>query len=371
METLTQAQLETPCLVINMEQVRENITAMQKIADTAGCRLRPHVKTHKMPLFARMQVEAGASGICCAKVSEAEVMADGGLQDIFIAYPLVGDFRIQRALILARRITRLILAVDSLQGALALSQAAVKAGQELEVRLEIDTGAKRTGIPLEEASLLAEAVYKMPGLRLTGIYTFKGLNYQGTPTEENELAAQEESSLMERAAKKIEALGIKLPDISGGSSPTGAAVARLGKINEIRPGTYIFKDLMLCSEKVAQPSEIAVRYVATVVSCPREDYAVIDGGTKCFPTDVVLHTAPFQYTAYARVEGREDLLLDRMNEEHGIIRSVNGKTLLSVGQRITLIPLHVCTAINMHNQVYLEEAGKFRLQRVEARGMVV
>ncbi|GHV17107.1 alanine racemase [Spirochaetia bacterium] len=372
--------LETPCLVIDVDQARRNITAMQQAADAAHCRLRPHIKTHKMSLFARMQVEAGAAGITCAKISEAEVMASGGLDDIFIAYPMVGSFRIKRAIELARRIKRLILAVDSLVGAEALNAAALKEKLRLEVRLEIDTGAQRTGVRIEDAPTLAEAVSKMPGLKLTGIYTFKGLTYQGKPTDDNDAAAVEEAALMERAAQEIEARGITLKDISGGSSPTGLAVARTGTVNEIRPGTYIFKDLLLCNEHVAEIPEIAVRFVATVVSCPDKEYAIIDGGTKCFPTDQILNAEPFYYTGYARVEGAtpsvsglypERLRLDRMNEEHGIIRSVTGKTGLTVGQILTLIPIHVCTAINMQNTVYLLENGTLRREPVEARGMLV
>ena len=120
-------QLETPCIVIDMARTEENVIRMQAEADAAGCRLRPHIKTHKMPLFTRMQLAHGAAGITCAKVSEAEVMADGGAEDIFIAYPMVGDFRIKRAIALAGRLKRLILAVDSMECAVPLNEAA-KAG---------------------------------------------------------------------------------------------------------------------------------------------------------------------------------------------------------------------------------------------------
>jgi D-serine deaminase-like pyridoxal phosphate-dependent protein len=368
------ATLETPCLVIDVEKARSNIQAMQKAADEAGCRLRPHVKTHKMPYFAKMQVEAGAAGISCAKISEAEIMACGGdgiIDDIFVAYPLVGEFRIRRALALSKKVKRLILSVDSLAGAQALSTAATQAGVRLEFRLEIDTGLKRTGIKREVAPVLAQKIASMPGLRLTGIYTFKGLLLDGAFTDNNLLAGEEEGLLLEKTAKEIEALGIELKDISGGSSPTGLNTARTGKVNEIRPGTYIFNDLLLLNEKVAQEDDIAVRFVATVVSCPTDDMAVIDGGTKCFPTDQAVNAAPFYFQGYAKIEGHEHLRLSRMNEEHGIITSVTGKTGLSFGQILCLFPIHVCTAINMQNSVYLLENGQLRQERVAARGMLV
>ena len=126
------SSLETPCIVIDVDLARKNIQAMQERVAAAHCRLRPHIKTHKMPLFSLMQIEAGADGITCAKVSEAEVMADGGCRDIFIAYPMVGRARTERAIALSRRVDRLILAVDSLEGAKMLSDAAVAAGVTLD-----------------------------------------------------------------------------------------------------------------------------------------------------------------------------------------------------------------------------------------------
>lgn len=365
------AQLETPCIVIDVALAEQNIRQMQKIADDCGCRLRPHIKTHKMPLFAQKQVKAGACGITCAKVSEAEVMAKGGLDDIFIAYPMVGDFRIKRAIALSRTIRRLILSVDSLEGAQALNKAAQKSDVVLEVRLEVDTGAKRTGVVKEGVVVLAVAVSKMDHLNLTGIYTFKGLIYQNQPTMQNHTAGVEEGQLMHDLFTQITGAGVPLKDISAGSSPTGEEVAKTGLINEIRPGTYIFKDYMLFKENVAELDEIAVRFYATVVSTPAEDYAIIDGGTKTFPTDVPLNTAPAFYPGYAIVEGRDDLRLLRMNEEHGILTSTSGKTGLTIGEKIALIPIHVCTAINMQNAVYLLENGRITKQPVDARGMLV
>ncbi len=365
------AQLETPCLVVDMDIAKANIAAMQKAADEAGCALRPHVKTHKMGLFAQLQLQAGAKGITCAKVSEAEVMAQAGAEDIFIAYPMVGPLRTGRTLALARRIRRLILAVDSLEGAAMLSQAAVEAGMALEVRLEIDTGAGRTGIQMDRAPALAVRVAAMPGLNLTGIYTFKSLLYQGKPTLSNALAAREEGEMMAQVAQAIRAAGVPITDVSAGSSPTGVLVAQTGQVNEIRPGTYVFKDVMQEKEGVAAPGELAVKYAATVVSANHEHYAVIDGGTKTFPTDVAPNVEPGFYPGYAVVEGMPHLRLSFLNEEHGILTSAQGPTGLRVGQVLTLLPIHVCTAINMQNSVYLLENGQVTKQRVDARGMLL
>lgn len=371
MEQNLLAQLETPCVVIDVAQARRNIQKMQAVADQAGCTLRPHIKTHKMPLFARMQLEAGCGGITCAKVSEAEVMAEGGCDDIFIAYPLVGAFRIRRALALRPKLKRLILAVDSMASAQPLSDAASAAGVTLEVRLEIDTGLHRTGVPRDRFLALAKEIAALPSLNLTGIYTFRGLVCHDAPTLDNQAAAQEEGELMAEMAHALRTAGIPIQDVSAGSTPTGALLAKTGLVTEIRPGTYIFNDHMVCMEKAAEPSEIAVRLYATVVSTPVEGYAVIDGGTKTFPMDILLDQPPYYYPGYALVAGDDNLQLRRMNEEHGIITAKNGRTGLSVGQVLELIPIHVCTAVNMQNRVWLYENGALRTEKVAARGCLV
>lgn len=363
--------LETPCIVIDVKKAEENIIRMQQEADDCGCKLRPHIKTHKMPFFAGMQLDHGAAGITCAKVSEAEIMADGGAQDIFIAYPMIGDFRVRRVTALAGRVKRLILGVDSMECAVPLNEAAKEAGLVLEVRLEVDTGAKRTGVVRAEAAALAGEIAKLPCLNLTGIYTFKSLVYHDEPAEDPEAAAEEEGQLMEGIAKDIRKAGIPIKEISAGSTPTGIRVARTGKVDEIRPGTYIFNDYMLCREKSARMEDIAVRIYATVVSTPCKEYAVIDGGTKTFPTDILLDVPPYHYPGYALVEGNEDLGLRRLNEEHGILTSRKGDTGLKVGDMVCLIPIHVCTAVNMQNQVYLYDGKTVRQEKVAARGMLV
>lgn len=367
---------ETPCLVVDEALARENIRRVQQGVNDAGCRLRPHIKTHKMPYFARLQLEAGAAGITCAKVSEAEVMADGGAEDIFIAYPMVGEFRIRRALALSRRVGRLILAVDSLAGAKALNEAAGAAGFPLEVRLEVDTGAKRTGVLRDRVVDLAKAVAVLPNLRLTGIYTFKSLVLHGEPTQDNDAAGKEEAGLMHDVAQAIRAAGVDVQDISVGSTPTWQQAAETGLVTEVRPGTYIFGDWMLTRENCATFDQIAVRLYATVVSTPAPGYAILDGGTKTFPMDVPLDVEPGCYPGYAipiGADGRPDqnLRLRRMNEEHGILTAQNGETGLAVGQVLELVPIHVCTAVNMQNQVFVAQDGALRPMPVAARGMLV
>ncbi len=364
---------ETPTILIDEKIAKRNIERVQHEVSASGCKLRPHVKTHKMPYFAGLQLDAGADGITCAKVSEAEVMAKGGAQDIFIAYPMVGEFRIRRALALQKQIRRLILAVDSLEGALALNSAAEKEGLVCEVRLEIDTGAKRTGVLREHYLELGKQISALSHLNLTGIYTFKSLILKGKPTEDNEAAAREEAELMNEMAKALGENGVDIQEVSAGSTPTGLQAARTGLVTEVRPGTYIFGDWMLTKEHCATFEQIAVRLYATVVSTPAPDYAVIDGGTKTFPMDISLEDYPGYAIPIDPATGlpNGNLHLRRMNEEHGILTAENGVTGLRVGQLLELVPIHVCTAVNLQNSVFLWENGEMRRMAVEARGMLV
>jgi D-serine deaminase-like pyridoxal phosphate-dependent protein len=362
--------LETPTVVVDMNKVRDNLKDMAESVASFGCSLRPHVKTHKIAELARLQLQYGANGITCAKVSEAEVMANGGIQDIFIAYPLVGDFRIRRAVELSRRI-RLILAVDSFHGAKALSEAAVNSGTCLEVRMEVDTGLKRTGVPYHKASETAHSISELPGLKLTGIYTFRGLIYDGKPTDDNSAAGRQEGELLAALAVRLRNEGLDIRDVSGGSSPTGKFVAQVPGVTEVRPGTYIFQDIMQVKERACSENQCAAFVLATVVSTPEDGYAIVDGGSKTYGTDFQINSAPFYYEGYGYVADNPDLILSRVNEEHGIITSKSGCTGLKVGQKICITPVHICSTVNLHNYVWLMDGEQLRKVVVDARGMLI
>jgi D-serine deaminase-like pyridoxal phosphate-dependent protein len=362
--------LETPSVVVDMSKVRANLKDMAERVASFGCSLRPHVKTHKITELARLQIEYGAAGITCAKVSEAEVMADGGIRDIFIGYPLVGDFRIRRAVELARRI-RLILAVDSFDGAKALSDAAVSSGISFEVRMEVDTGLRRTGVPYHKASDLAHSIAKLPGLKLNGIFTFRGLVYDGRPTNDNSAAGLQEGEMLVELAVKLRNQGIDIREISGGSSPTGKFVAAVPGVTEVRPGTYIFQDFMQVKEGACSEEQCAAFVLTTVVSTPEDGYAIVDGGSKTYGTDFQINAAPFYYEGYGYVDGNSDLILSRVNEEHGIVTSKSGCTGLKVGQKICITPVHICSTVNLHNHIWLMDGDQLRKVRVDARGLLV
>jgi len=357
----------TPYLLIDGPQLERNILRMANVARENGIALRPHVKTHKIPRIAREQLEAGAAGITVAKLSEAEVMADGGIEDIFIAYPLVTEAKIRQAVRLGERV-RLIVGVDSLEGARRLSEAAE--GPNLEVRLEVDTGLRRTGIPRDEAVGLAGEIESMGNLDLTGIYTYRGAVLGGSKTLELEKAGLEEGRVMVSLAEQMRERGIRIEDVSVGSTPTAEYVAKVEGVTEIRPGTYVFYDRMQARLGACSLDDCAAVVVCTVVSRRTRDLAIIDGGSKTFATDVAPGAEPLNLEGYGHIVGYPDAVLERLTEEHGML-SLDEDCDLEVGDTLQIIPNHICSTVNLHDQVYLVgEDGAVEETRVAARGKV-
>src|SRR5215213_6770671 len=352
----------TPYLLIDGAKMESNILQMADVARSNGVDLRPHVKTHKIPGIAREQLEAGAAGITVAKLSEAEVMADSGIEDIFIAYPLVTEAKIRQAVRLGERV-RLVVGVDSLEGARRLS--AVAEGHTVEARLEVDTGLRRTGVLHDEAVGLAGEIEGMGNLDLTGIYTYRGAVLGGSKTLELEKAGLEEGQIMVSLADQMREQGIRVDDVSVGSTPTAEYVAKVDGVTEIRPGTYVFYDRMQARLGACSLDECAAVVVCTVVSRPARDLAIIDGGSKTFATDVAPGAEPLNLEGYGHGVGYPDAVLERLTEEHGML-SVDEECDLEVGDTLQIIPNHICSTVNLHDEVYLVgEEGVEEETRVE------
>jgi len=360
--------LKTPTVIIDTKKIENNIKSMANIARKYECNLRPHIKTHKIPELAILQLKAGAIGITCAKLSEVEVMADAGIKDIFLAYPLIEKEKIKNAIALAERI-KLILSIDSFDGARLLSEVASSHDVTLEVRVEIDTGLGRTGIKDDNAMKLARYIKGLPGLNLTGIYTYRGLILDARQTDDREAAGQQEGELLVSLAEKLNNEGIHIKEISAGSTPTAEFAAKVDGISEVRPGTYIFNDMMQVNTKASSIENCAAMVLVSVISTPSDDVAIIDGGSKTFSTDVKMDSSPHFLKGYGKIVGSDDLVLERLWEEHGVVRSSFGKTNLKIGQKLMVIPNHICTTINLHDFVYFTDSNlTFQRVRVEARG---
>lgn len=363
--------LETPCLVINEEVMDHNIQVMGNMAASHKVQLRPHAKTHKLPRIALQQMEAGAVGITVAKVSEAEIMAANGVNNIFIAYPLITERKIERAIRLSEQI-ELIVGVDSLAGAQRIEQTASRLGHCLQVRLEIDTGMRRTGVLYEQAAALAAEIAQMPHLRLTGIYTFRGALLAGKPTLDLAAAGQEEGTLMVQLAERLRAQGIAITDVSVGSTPTAAYAAAVKGVTEVRPGTYVFHDRMQARLGVCGIEDCAGSVLVTIVSRPSADLAIVDGGSKTFATDVQPGTDPLQLRGFGHILGHEDAQLVRLSEEHGMIElgPIAQAAGLQVGDQLRIIPNHICSTVNLHNAVVMYRGTELERLPVLARGLL-
>jgi len=367
---VTIEQLETPYIMIDCVLMERNLRQMADGALQRGVALRPHTKTHKQPGLAHRQIELGAKGVTAAKLAEAELLAAAGITDIFVAYPIIGKTKADRAAKLAASGIRLIVGVDSIEGARMLSRAANAHNITLEIRLEIETGLQRTGIDTDKAILVAKTITRMDNLKLTGIFTYRGAILAGQSTTNLRAAGHEEGQLMVAAANQLRKAGITIDEISVGSTPTALFAAEIEGITEVRPGTYIFQDRMQAELGVCSLDECAALVWATVISRPTPDRIIIDGGSKAFASDIQPGKPPLNLKGFGHIVGDPDAVFDRMSEEHGVI-IIRPETTYAVGDKLTIIPNHICSTINLHNNVIIKESdGQLRKVAVAARGLM-
>ena len=351
------ATVETPVALVDVTAMESNLAAMQARATSLGLRLRPHAKTHKSAHVARRQIEHGARGLTAATLTEAEVFADAGVDDLLIAFPPVGELKLRRLSALVERVSRLAVSLDSLEVA-----AALPAG--IEVVWEVDSGHHRLGTPPGEATVVAvSALVRAIGAeRFRGLLTFPGHAYAVTdPGELTRVAAAEHRAMSETAAA-LRAAGIEVAELSVGSTPT-AALTEAGP-TEMRPGSYVYGDAQQVVLGALTAEACALGVAATVVSTPAADRAVIDAGSKALAADARLTLL----RGYGIVAGRPDLVLERMSEEHGMLLAPQGRTALRVGDRLLVIPAHCCTTVNLHPAVLMVEAESAWWDPVAARG---
>ena len=346
--------LETPVPVVDLDIVEANLKRMQAYCDAQGLALRPHIKTHKIPAFTRMQLELGAAGITCQKLGEAEVMIEAaGATDIFISYPLVGQAKAQRLAALAPR-ARMRIAIDNPLALQTVAQAAQVSGAEIGVLVEFDSGAKRTGVVSVDQLLdLARAAKATPGVRYDGVMTYPVSAASG--------------AFLAEALPRLRAEGLDPAVISGGGTPNAFETHKLAPVTELRVGTYIFNDRMMVAAGHASWADCALHYHVTVVSRPTADRAIIDAGAKTFAADIMPSGAADGYGYFpAYPEAR----LERMSEEHGMLDlSACGDRRPELGQRLLVVPNHVCPSVNLHDRIAVGRGGVFEaFWDVAARG---
>ncbi len=354
--------LDTPAVLIDYDRLRANVERMAASVEETGVALRPHAKTHKMPEVARMQIARGSRGITVAKLGEAEVMAAAGIRDIFVAYPIVGEPKLERLCRLASE-NRIRVAADSWDVLEAMSDAAIRGGLCIDVLLEVDSGFGRCGLQSPEQAIeLGRRALDLPGVRLVGLMGFGGQSYEAASREEIGRIGREEASQLVELRERLCEAGVELEEISVGSTPTSRYAARVPGVTEVRPGTYVFSDRTQVHLGWGSLNDCALTVLTTVVSRPTRERAIVDVGTKGLSSDA----APVP--GYGVVVGHPEVSVEALTEEHGILRVGDGRG-VPVGTKLRIVPNHACGVINMFDDVWVVSDGRVEDRwRVAARG---
>lgn len=341
------ADLETPSVVVDLDVMERNLSRMADYCRSRNLRLRPHTKSHKIPELAKRQLAHGANGITVAKIGEADVMLDAGITDILIAYPIIGKGKAEKLAELATR-AAIMVALDSAEVAQAISDAAAGKNARVGVLVELDVGFHRCGLSNEDDVLgLAQKVADLPGLEFKGLMFFPG-NLQVVETRRAELMAGV-NGFLERSLAKLHAADLPATIVSGGSTPTAREGHLFSGVNEIRPGMYIFNDRNMMGIGVANVDDCALSVITTVVSTSVSGRAIIDAGSKTLSSD--RHLAGDE-KGFGMVKTDPQAELEQLSEEHGHLNISRSSRAYRVGERIEVIPNHVCSTVNMHDRVY-------------------
>ncbi len=327
----------TPCAVVDMDRVERNIARIQAACDAAGVANRPHIKTHKSPMLARLQIEAGARGITCQKLGEAEVMADAGIDDILISYNLVGEEKMARLGALQAR-AGMTVAADNPVVIAGLPQAAARSGRPLSVVVECDTGRKRAGVETPaEAIALAREIAASKGLVFAGFMLY--------PTETGWAEAQK---FYDEALAGVRAHGLDAAMVSTGGSPNLKNLGKLNGATEHRPGTYVYNDRMQVGAGVASWDDCALNIYSTVVSRAGPDRGILDAGSKTLTSDT-----GGGLDGHGLILEHPEAKIARFAEEHGFLDLTRSNTRPNVGDVVRIVPNHVCVVVNMMDEVVM------------------
>ncbi len=346
--------IETPAVLVDLDIVERNLAKLQDYCDRHGIANRPHIKTHKLTRFAKAQIAAGAAGITCQKLSEAEVMADAGFDDILITYNIIGLAKLARLKALARR-CRVSVCADSKATIAGLAGAFNDPDVPLPVLVECDTGAGRCGVVTpEQAAELAGDIAAQPGLAFKGLMTYPPAGQ----------VPQVQAWLAEAVAL-CQAAGHDCTVVSSGGTPDLYTAHQVTAATEHRAGTYIYNDRSLVSRGACGTDDVVLTVLATVVSAPTPRRAIIDAGSKVLTSDLM------GMTGFGSVVGHPEIAVDSLSEEHGRLDLAAVPGSLNIGQRIQIIPNHACPVSNVVGLVHLVRGGRVeKTMTVDARGCI-
>ena len=348
------SELDTPSIIVDFDIAEKNIRRYQDYCDAHNIQLRPHVKSHKLPTLAKKQLEVGAVGINCQKISEAEAIVEAvDVEDVLITYNIVGQRKLGHLRALSEKLSVSVVA-DSIEVVDGLSEAFRDTRTPLKVLVECDTGARRCGVPSPvQARDLAEYLCRKPDLKFGGLLTYPPAGAIG-----------EVQRWLEEAKSLCDRTGLEVETVSSGGTPDMFQAHLASAVNEFRVGTYVYNDRSLVERKTCSWENCALTVLSTVVSVPSEQRAIIDAGSKVLTSDLM------GLTGHGYVLGRPDITIDKLSEEHGRL-SCKGNLRLRVGDRVRIIPNHACVVSNMLDEV-IEVRGQTveRTHLVKARGQV-
>lgn len=337
-EVAAYAELDTPAVLVDLDTLERNMSRMAARARAAKVKLRPHTKTHRSAWIARRQLDYGASGVTVAKLGEAEVMLSAGIADQLIAYPVVGDIKLRRLRAIAER-AAVTVSLDSRAAAEAVAAVGRELGRPVALYVDVDSGLHRCGLaPGRPTADLVLEIARIDGVEVVGLMTHAGHAYRARGAEELRRVAHEEAAGLAETADVLARDGVRLRELSVGSTPTAhylEEVAPRYGITEARPGTYVFMDANQVGLGVASEEDCALTVLATVVSRPAPDRAVLDAGSKTLGAD------GGGAGGYGWVRGHREAAITLLNEEHAVVR-VPPSCPWGVGDRVEVIPAHSC-----------------------------
>lgn len=341
--------IQTPCLIVDLDKLDRNISKMASYCKSVGCSVRPHAKAHKNPLIARKQLAAGAVGLCCQTLEEAESLVYSGIEDVLITNIFASKIAFERILNLARN-GRIILTVDSAEVAKLLSKAATERNNSLDVLVEINVGQNRTGVqPGPEAAKLAKLVSSLECLRFRGLMGYEGHLQLSIPEfDKRKLAVKSALSGLTESIEETKRAGIDVEIVTSGGTGTYNITADYEGVTDIQPGSYVMMDNRYnLIDTTGRDFQNSLFMISTVVSKPSDSQAVIDLGWK---------SASVEYSIYGwdgmpkAVE--YDASYSPGGDEHGILKFREGAKQPSIGDRMKFIPSHCDTTLNLHNKFY-------------------
>lgn len=351
---------ETPVGVIDVERVRRNATTVASYCDAHGLAWRPHVKTHKSLRVARIQLDAGASGLTVATAREAEVMSQV-CDDILLAYPPVGEAKLGRLMALPGSV-RLSVALDSEEALAGLSRAASVAARDVDVLVELDVGLRRVGVGSPaDAVHLAQRATDLPGLRYRGLMFYPG--HIRVPGQEQDGVLGSLADLLARACEALEVRGLPPEVVSGGSTPSLWNSHRIPRLTEVRAGSCIFNDRESAALGAAAWDDVAYTVLATVVSTAVSGQAVVDAGSKALSKEPRGGEG-----TYGALLDRPEVPVSALSEEHGVLDLAATRWRPRIGERVRIVPNHVCVSVNLQDHVLAIDGESAEPWDLEGRG---